>query len=110
LRNQYPVGSTNQHGHVKPELFKALLELQNNSATRLKQFICTEVTRTCVRSASVRAGMGKTGLPSSEKCAGEITIVADASGAWELKVEASDHPRTVSSFSHAACIGRAELD
>ncbi|MDX2255478.1 MAG: hypothetical protein NW214_08185 [Pseudanabaenaceae cyanobacterium bins.39] len=103
------VGSTNQYGHVKSELFKALMELQNDNAKRLKQFICTEVTLTCIHSASVRAGMEK-GLRPSKKCAGEITIVADTSGTWELKVEASDHPSTVSSFSHAACIGRAELD
>ena len=104
------VGSKNPYGHVEPALFKALIELQNNNAQRLKQFICTEVTRTCVRSTSLRAGMGKTGLPSPEKCAGEITIVADLSGTWELKVEVSDHLSKVSSFTHAACIGRAELD
>jgi beta-lactamase superfamily II metal-dependent hydrolase len=104
------VGSTNQHTHVKPELFKSLIELQNNNAKHLKKFICTEVTRTCVHSASVRAGMGKTGLPSSEKCAGEITVIAESSGIWELKVEESDHLSKVSSFTHAACIGLAELD
>lgn len=104
------VGSTNPYGHVEPKLFKVLIELQNNNTKRLKKFICTEVTRTCVHSASVRAEMGKTGLSSSEKCAGEITIVADASGAWELKVEEPDHLSKVSSFTHAACIGRAELD
>lgn len=105
------VGSTNQHGHVKPELFMALIELQNNSAKRLRQFLCTEVTRTCVHSASVRAGMGKTGLSSSEseKCAGEITIVADLSGTWKLKTETVDHPTKVASFTHAACDGRADL-
>lgn len=104
------VGSTNQHGHVKPELFKALIELQNSNSKRLKQFICTEVTRTCVLSASVRAGMGNTGLPSSEakKCAGEITIIADPSGTWKLKTE-TVHPTTVASFTHAACDGRADL-
>lgn len=104
------VGSTNPYGHVEPDLFKALIELQNNNAARLMQFICTEVTRTCVYSASVRSGMGKTGLPSAEKCAGEVTIIAETSGVWELKVEKTDHPSKVSSFSHPACIGRAELD
>jgi beta-lactamase superfamily II metal-dependent hydrolase len=104
------VGSTNPYGHVEPELFKALIELQNNNAKRLKQFICTDVTRTCIHSASVRVGMKKTGLSSSKKCAGEITIVADISGKWELKVETLDHPSQVASFAHAACMGRAELD
>ena len=104
------VGSTNQHGHVKPELFNALIELQNNSAKRLTKFICTEVTRTCKYSTSVRAVMDKKGLSSPEKCAGEITIIAETSGVWELKVETADHSSKVSSFSHPACIGRAELD
>jgi len=104
------VGSTNQHGHVKPKLFKALIELQNSSDKRLTKFICTEVTRTCKYSTSVRTGMDKKGLTSSEKCAGEITIVAETSGEWQLKVETEDHPSKVSSFSHPACIGRAELD
>lgn len=104
------VGSTNQHRHVKPELFKALIELQNNNVKRLTKFICTEVTRTCVHSASVCAGMDKKGLPSPEKCAGEITIVTEMSGVWELKVETSDHSSKVSSFSYPACMGRAELD
>jgi beta-lactamase superfamily II metal-dependent hydrolase len=104
------VGSTNPYGHVEPELFKALIELQNNSAKRLTKFICTEVTRTCVHSASARVGMDKKGLSFPEKCAGEVTIVAETSGVWELKVETTDHPSKVSSFSHSACIGRAELD
>jgi beta-lactamase superfamily II metal-dependent hydrolase len=104
------VGSTNQHGHVKSELFKALIELQNNSAKRLMKFICTEVTRTCVHSASARAGIDRKGLPAPKKCAGEITIVAEISGEWQLKVETPDHPSKVSSFSYPACIGRAELD
>jgi beta-lactamase superfamily II metal-dependent hydrolase len=104
------VGSTNQHGHVKPELFKALIELQKNSAKHLTKFICTEVTRTCVHSASVCAGMGKTGLTSSKKCAGEITIVADLSGKWHYKTEIPDHSNRVASFNHAACDGRADLE
>jgi len=100
------VGSKNTYGHVKPQLFKALIELRD--AQHLKQFICTEVTRTCKLSSSDRPTMGK--LSVAEKCAGEITIIADTSGSWELKVETSDHPSKVSSFAHAACIGRAELD
>lgn len=103
------VGSKNPYGHVEPELFKALIDLQNNDAQRLKQFICTEVTRTCVHSASARSTMGKTGLPKPEPCAGEITIIADISGKWELKTETVDHPSKVASFTHAACDGRADL-
>jgi beta-lactamase superfamily II metal-dependent hydrolase len=100
------VGSKNNYGHVKPQLFKALIELRD--VQRLKQFICTEVTRTCKLSSSARSTMGK--LSVAENCAGEVTIIADTSGSWELKVETPDHPSKVSSFAHAACIGRAELD
>lgn len=102
------VGSTNQFGHVKPDLFKALIKLQK--IKRLGNFICTEVTRTCKYSAAQRATMGKSGLSSSEKCAGEITIVADISGSWEFQFEASDHPSKIASLTYAACMGRAELD
>lgn len=102
------VGSKNTYGHVEPQLFKTLIELRE--VQRLKQFICTEVTRTCAYSSSDRSTMGKKGLSVAEKCAGEITIIADTSGSWELKVETPDHPSKVSSFAHAACIGRAELD
>jgi beta-lactamase superfamily II metal-dependent hydrolase len=102
------VGSKNTYGHVEPQLFKTLIELRDTQ--HLKQFICTEATRTCAHSSSDRSTMGKKGLSVAEKCAGEITIIADTSGSWELKVETPDHPNKVSSFAHAACIGRAELD
>lgn len=103
------VGGKNTYGHVEPELFKALTELQNNNAQRLKKFICTEVTRTCIHSASDLAALDKKGLKKTEKCAGEITIVADISGTWKLKTETVDHPTKVASFTHAACDGRADL-
>jgi beta-lactamase superfamily II metal-dependent hydrolase len=102
------VGSKNNYGHVEPKLFRTLIELRETK--RLKQFICTEVTRTCVHSSSDRSTMGNKGLSVAEKCAGEVTIIADISGSWELKVETSDHSSKVSSLAHAACIGRAELD
>ncbi|MBW4695836.1 MAG: hypothetical protein KME27_29150 [Lyngbya sp. HA4199-MV5] len=103
------VGSKNTYGHVEPELFKVLIELQNNDVQRLKQFICTEVTRTCIHSASHRVGMRKSGLRSSEKCAGEITIIADISGIWNLETEEVNHQNRIKSFNHAACDGRADL-
>ena len=76
------VGSKNIHGHVKPELFKALIGLKENKDKSLAKFICTEVTSTCVHSASDQSTMGKSGLSPSEadKCAGEITIVTETSG------------------------------
>lgn len=103
------VGSTNHYGHVKPELFKALIELKNNPSYRLEQFICTEVTRTCVHSSSDQLKMERTGLDKPKPCAGEITIIADISGKWKLKTEATNHPNTIASFAHAACDGRADL-
>lgn len=105
------VGSSNPYGHVKPELFKALIALQNNSSQHLKQFkfICTEVTRTCIYSALERSTIGKSGLFKSEPCAGEVTIVTDILGKWKLKTETVDHPGKVASFAYAACDGRADL-
>lgn len=96
------VGSNNPYGHVEPKLFNALIELKTNLSKRLKQFVCTEVTRTCVHSVSDCSAMGKSGLPSRKLCAGEITIVAEASGKWKLKTE-TDHPTVISGFDYAAC-------
>jgi beta-lactamase superfamily II metal-dependent hydrolase len=103
------VGSTNRYGHVKPELFKALIELKDNPSYRLERFICTEVTRTCVHSSSDQLKMERTGLPKPESCAGEITIIADISGKWQWKTETTNHPDKIASFAHAACDGRADL-
>ena len=100
------VGSTNQYGHVESALFKALIELKENKDKRLDGFICTEVTRTCVHAASDRATMTK-GLSKVEKCAGEITIVAETSGKWNWKTE-TDHKIKVASFN-AACDGRGDF-
>ena len=102
------VGSTNTYGHVEPKLFKALIELQKNGDRRLTKFICTEVTRTCVHSASDRLTMGKSGLAKSQKCAGEITIIADVGGKWDLKTE-TDHSNEIKNFQYAACDGRSDF-
>ena len=96
------VGSQNNYGHVKPELFDALISLKNDSSKRLNQFICTEVTRTCKYSASDCSTMDKKGLSSTEKCAGEITIIAEDSGKWTLKTE-TQHPDIVKGFDYAMC-------
>lgn len=104
------VGSTNQHGHVKPKLFEALINLKNNSSTRLRQFICTEVTRTCKYSAADCSAMNKKGLSATEKCAGEITIIAEESGKWECKPEVQDHASVVANLPYAACDDRADLN
>ncbi len=102
------VGSKNPYGHVEPRLFKALIDLKNDDSKRLKQFICTEVTRTCVHSASDCSTMNSSGLSQRQLCAGEITIIAEASGKWKLGTE-TNHPNVVSSFSYAACEGRVDL-
>jgi hypothetical protein len=96
---------------VEPELFKALICLKDNKHKRLEQFICTEVTRTCKHSASDRSTMEKSGLSPSEadKCAGEITIVAETSGTWKLKTEIDPHKTRVASFKCAACDGRGDF-
>lgn len=101
------VGSKNTHGHVEPKLFKTLIELQDNQ--RLKRFLCTEVTRTCVHPSEEYLKMGKKGLRRTEKCAGTITVVADTSGIQELQTEVKDHAAKIAGFNYAACDRRADL-
>jgi hypothetical protein len=104
------VGSQNNYGHVRPELFKALITLQNKAIQNKKQlsFICTEVTRTCKSSPADCSAMKNKGLSSTEKCAGEITIIAEDSGKWTLKTE-TKHSDVVKDFNYAACTERANL-
>ncbi|MFN6567826.1 hypothetical protein [Dendronalium sp. ChiSLP03b] len=98
------VGSNNNYGHVVPELFSLLLNLKKDISKRLKQFICTEVTRSCVHSASELTLMGKSGLPKQQLCAGEITILAETSGTWQLKTE-TNHENVISTLKYPACQG-----
>lgn len=102
------VGSTNNYGHVVPELFALLLSLKNDTSKKLKNFVCTEVTRTCVHSASKRSSMAKSGLSKQQLCAGEITIFAETSGKWQLKTQ-TVHEDIISSLIHPACKGKADL-
>ena len=102
------VGSKNKYGHVKPKLFQALIELQQNNNKRMNKFICTEVTRTCVKSASEQSQMEKSGLPQQKLCAGEITILAQTSGNWELKTE-TEHQKVIEDIKYAACQNRLDL-
>ncbi|UUO14652.1 ComEC/Rec2 family competence protein [Dolichospermum heterosporum] len=98
------VGSTNRYGHVIPELFNLLINLQNDDSKRLKKFACTEVTRTCIKSASDISKMSKSGLAKQQLCAGEITILAETSGKWQLKTE-TDHENVISTLKYPACKG-----
>ena len=102
------VGSTNNYGHVVPDLFGLLLSLKNDTSKRLKNFVCTDVTRTCVHSASDRSSMGRSGLSKQQLCAGEITILAETSGQWKLKTQTL-HENIISSLPRAACKGQADL-
>jgi beta-lactamase superfamily II metal-dependent hydrolase len=102
------VGSTNKYGHVVPELFNLLLSLKNDNSKQLQQFVCTEVTKTCVKSARDRATTGKSGLTAQQLCAGEITIIAETSGKCALKTQ-TDHENVISSLPYPACQGRADL-
>ena len=103
------VGSTNQYGHVVPNLFSLLTNLKNDQSKQLRQFICTEVTKTCACSAAERNAMEKNqGLPSRKLCAGEITIVAETSGKFTVKTE-TNHSQEIAQINYAACDGRADL-
>ena len=103
------VGSTNQYGHVVPNLFSLLTNLKNDQSKQLRQFICTEVTKTCACSAVERNAMEKNqGLPSRKLCAGEITIVAETSGKFTVKTE-TNHSQEIAQINYAACDGRADL-
>lgn len=96
------VGSTNRYGHVVPELFNLLINLQNDNSKQLKQFVCTEVTRTCVHSASDLSNMSKSGLAKQQLCAGEITILAETSGNWVLRTQ-TNHKDVISTLPYPAC-------
>jgi hypothetical protein len=100
------VGSTNSHGHVRPQLFAELLRRKYDKGKRLRQFICTEVTRTCKLAAVDRKG--KDALSSRLPCAGDIVITVDPSGTWQQQ-HAIVHMHRIETFTYAACVGRAEL-
>lgn len=100
------VGSTNGYGHVQPGLFQALIQLQQTH--RLKYFLCTEVTRTCVHTAQERAAMEKKGLSSKQLCAGHIVVEAEQSGTWLLPNKAA-YDAQADVVKLAACRGRADL-
>lgn len=102
------VGTTNRYGHVVPELFNLLINLQHDDSKQLKQFVCTEVTRTCVHSARDISKMSKSGLAKQQLCAGEITIFAETSGKWQLKTE-TDHENVISTLKYSACKGLIDV-
>lgn len=102
------VGSTNKYGHVVPDLFKLLLNQKDDKSKKLEKFVCTEVTRTCVHSACECASMNKSGLGKQQLCAGEVTILAETSGAWKREKE-TEHENVISTLKYPACKGFLDL-
>lgn len=100
------VGSRNRYRHVRPELFSALVDLQTRG--RLEEFVCTEVTRTCVSSATERAAAGHNGLSMRRPCAGTIVIDVWPDGTSERRGR-STHDATIDSVERPACRGLAQL-
>lgn len=98
------VGSKNQHGHVVPELFNALLNLKNDASCRLDQFVCTEVTRTCVWDSIQRQQNRHANLGQQMPCAGDISIIAEQSGSW-IRMASDQHAEVVDSINFPACRG-----
>ena len=96
------VGSKNSYGHVRPELFRALLDLRNRSDRRMRAFVCTEVTRTCALPVAKHSPRGR-GLPAARPCAGDIMVEAETDGRWSWPGEEA-HRETVESIPLAACL------
>ncbi|MEA5535016.1 hypothetical protein [Crocosphaera sp. XPORK-15E] len=102
------VGSTNNYGHVMPQLFSLLLNLKTDNSKKLKDFLCTEVTRTCTYSNQEIAAMNRSGLKEKKLCAGEITILANISGEWNIRTE-TIHNNIIAQLDYPACQGKLEL-
>jgi len=96
------VGSKNAYGHVVPELFKLLNQLVDDTSLQLKNFLCTEVTRTCVFSFANIAELGKRGLAERKRCAGDITVTVHDEIAWNFDTE-TDHRAVISGLKYPAC-------
>jgi len=102
------VGSTNPHGHVVSELFRELLKRQNDNGTRLTQFVCTEITRTCVHTAAQRQSMNNKGLEHKRPCVGNVVVQAQRNGSWTFKMRAV-HQTHLQKVERPACLGQADL-
>ena len=96
------VGSKNNYGHVRPELFRALRDLRNQRSLRLRIFACTEVTRTCALPAADLLPRGRS-LPSTRPCAGDVIVEAETDGHWSWPGQV-EHRETVKGVPFAACL------
>ncbi len=95
------VGSKNNYGHVRAELFGALLDLRDRDDRRLRTFACTEVTRTCALPVAEHSPRG-CGLPTTRPFAGDIMVEAETDGDWSWLGE-ERHRVAIKSVPLAAC-------
>ncbi len=102
------VGSRNPYQHVKPKLFQELWNRQQRPNSRLKKFVCTEITRTCVYTTQIREQMGRTGLAQRRKCGGDVIITANEDGSWIFCNE-HEHVTQLQNVEMPACFGKADL-
>lgn len=79
------VGHDNTHGHVKTEVFNALLDIPSR---RLQRILCTQITRACLATETA---------PATPQCAGdvEIRIGGVANGGIEVLPPKSAHKNTI---------------
>jgi beta-lactamase superfamily II metal-dependent hydrolase len=101
------VGSKNNYGHVRPELFRALLDLRDRRDRRLRIFACTEVTRTCALPVEKHSLRGP-GLTSTCPCAGDVIVEAETDGRWSWPAQEA-HRETVKSVPFAACLSTHQM-
>lgn len=101
------VGSTNPFGHVIPALFQLLNQLVDDPSLRLGKFLCTEVTRTCVFSSAELGEARRRGLAETKRCAGNIVVTVDDSGASTIGTE-TNHAAVISELKYAACARRGK--
>jgi len=92
------VGTDNIHGHVRPEVFTAVVALRGRKL-RIKRFVCTQITRTCLRSAESRG-------PTA--CGGDVEVRIGDSLPDRIEVipTGPDHLSRILSLTdrgHAAC-------
>jgi hypothetical protein len=83
------VGHDNTHGHVRQEVFDALLAIPSGN---LRRILCTQITPTCLAAGAA--------CPSHQ-CAGdvEIRIGGAAHGGIEVLPQGTAHRRTITTIT-----------
>ncbi len=92
------VGTENNHGHVRPEVFAALGTLRSRKL-RIKRFVCTQITRTCLHA---------TAHGVAAACGGDVEVRIGEGLPSRIEVVPSepDHLSRILSLTdrkHAAC-------